>query len=1129
VPLHLKNEPVGSEPDDECPAAEELAAFLDGALDPEGREAVISHLLRCPECKDVVGSVAERRDHVGTLRGPSFPPRWMALAATILLAVSVATVGGVRWLSRRPADATIADLVQATGPQRWIEPRLSGGFAWAPIDDARGESTGAGSPVQAMLDPRRLEIAGVAARIRGAKAQEDPRGDAHTLGLAYLLLGSVEEAVARLDTAAADAPEDPAVLSDLAAARIESGRTRDGARDLVRALDLTERALDIAPRFVEARFNKALALETLGLREAASDAWDDYLRWDSTSSWSNEARARAARLRAVAKPEPWEASAKAFASACAGNDAPRLDTIVRQHPQQALEALMSELGRWAHLSLAGDPGAGAALDAVGHGAAVMTRITGDPIVENAVAEIRSAAVDGQRTRRLAEAHAKLFEGLGAHDAMGADDATRLLADASDRFAKLASPYGDVAELYRLSSAYYINPLGAYRTQLDALIRKYPVGRKSVVGARARWLQGLALAVSGRPFPAIASLSASGDGLSAMGFSADAAFVRSIEATTWFTLGQLDRAWKIHREVFRRLDAVTDARRAQALIGSTAKEAELEGERSAALSLGRAALAMSRHHDSAFDRCDGLVWFASAAARAGKVAAVRDAVREARTLLTGVADAGMQARLDAELSLVESRLNLEANPAGAVVSADRAIAWLESADRQFKLAEAYELRAEAKEHAGDLDGALKDYTTALEGVERQRDRLDDRELRTSFADLAWELARDIVRFEVDRGDPVRALAMADRIRATSVAPPETLAPEAARDPVNTLLRQLGPDQAVVFYAVLEHRTIAWVLRKDEVRSTVIPIEETAIERLVETFRREMADRSTRGDTGTGQRLFKELVEPLRDQLQGAQRIVIVPDGRLHSIPWNALRARGEHRWIEDVAVAVAPSLRCLIGRRDGRIDPAELRVVAVGNPAFDPDAYPGLPALPGAAQEARAVGDLYRRATVLTGAEATPERVLDESSRADILHVAAHAVSGGVDPERSTIVLAAGGTMAPQGGVTPRDLRGRDMSNLRMVVLAACRSGDGPLSRIEGPLSLARPLLENGVHNVVVSLWDLPDVAGGPVMAALHGAIREGADPIEALRRAQLECWAATDSDPVACGGLQLIVNEPMGE
>jgi CHAT domain-containing protein len=443
-------------------------------------------------------------------------------------------------------------------------------------------------------------------------------------------------------------------------------------------------------------------------------------------------------------------------------------------------------------------------------------------------------------------------------------------------------------------------------------------------------------------------------------------------------------------------------------------------------------------------------------------------------------------------------------------------------KQNQLPEAYLLRARAKEAAGDQAGAAEDYLVALRTVEEQRDRLHDPSTRSSFFDTAWELARHVVRFQVDRGDADAALMLADRIRAATIAPAEAFEGPLRRP-------SLGADEAVVFFTVAETRTLAWVLRSRDTSFHAIEVQERDLARLVARSTAAALSGSTPRTRQAGEAVFRAVVEPLRARLEGATRIVLIPDGCLHAVSWSALQDPSTKKlWGSDVVLAVAPCLRSLTRSPAPASDPAHFRVVTVGDPAFDRAAYPELPDLPGAAQEAEKIGTLYRDSVVLSGVQATADRFLAEAVRADLLHVGAHALPHAWDPEESEFVFAPGGSTAPDGRLTAATLEGRDLRRVRVVVLAACRSGDGPRSRIEGPLSLARPFLRDGARAVLVSLWDLPDEPVAAVMESLHRHVRAGADPSQALKRAAAECWSQPEPDPRACGGFQLILNTSMG-
>src|SRR5262249_56839885 len=77
------------------------------------------------------------------------------------------------------------------------------------------------------------------------------------------------------------------------------------------------------------------------------------------------------------------------------------------------------------------------------------------------------------------------------------------------------------------------------------------------------------------------------------------------------------------------------------------------------------------------------------------------------------------------------------------------------------------------------------------------------------------------------------------------------------------------------------------------------------------------------------------------------------------------------------------------------------------------------------------------------------------------------------------------------------------SKTRVVVLAACRTAAGPVSRVEGASSLARPFLAAGVPDVVGSLWDIDDSVSHRFFVDFHRALKEEGDPVVALREAQI--------------------------
>src|SRR5205085_10744715 len=117
--------------------------------------------------------------------------------------------------------------------------------------------------------------------------------------------------------------------------------------------------------------------------------------------------------------------------------------------------------------------------------------------------------------------------------------------------------------------------------------------------------------------------------------------------------------------------------------------------------------------------------------------------------------------------------------------------------------------------------------------------------------------------------------------------------------------------------------------------------------------------------------------------------------------------------------------------------------SVGNPIFDRQAYPSLPDLPEAEREARAVATFYQDDTLLVGHTARKERLMNELSRVDVLHLACHYLVNERAPLRSKLLLATGddvaGGSAADSSLTTAELFATKLRRPRLVVLSACQT------------------------------------------------------------------------------------------
>jgi CHAT domain-containing protein len=341
-------------------------------------------------------------------------------------------------------------------------------------------------------------------------------------------------------------------------------------------------------------------------------------------------------------------------------------------------------------------------------------------------------------------------------------------------------------------------------------------------------------------------------------------------------------------------------------------------------------------------------------------------------------------------------------------------------------------------------------------------------------------------------------------------------------------------AIVAYWLGPKVSHAWVIRAGSLRMYSLPLSRARIERQTAKLRDALATPPGKGSASSAgpgyeqpaRALYEALIRPLARNLGSAHDLIIIPDGALHYLPFGTLLDGNGHHLIEQFNVAYAPSVSVYRDLRRSSAAPATpMELLAFGDPRFSlaqtapapvgtavplvRRAYAGsalkLNALPNTRKEVAAIASLYPKAqrTAYLGEEASETR-LKSTALSDYrrLHLATHALIDERAPNRSAIVLSLVNTgredgLLRIGGVFSLRL------NADLVVLSACSTGRGKLVTGEGMVGLTRAFFHAGAARVVVSLWDVNDVATVDLMRAFYVFMKEGKRPSEALRAAKL--------------------------
>jgi MYXO-CTERM domain-containing protein len=363
-----------------------------------------------------------------------------------------------------------------------------------------------------------------------------------------------------------------------------------------------------------------------------------------------------------------------------------------------------------------------------------------------------------------------------------------------------------------------------------------------------------------------------------------------------------------------------------------------------------------------------------------------------------------------------------------------------------------------------------------------------------------------------------------------------------------------------------RYAAYVLKHDADVAYADLGEASVIDKGVARFRRALDDASP-DEKSIARDLDERVMRPIRPLLAGTTRFVIAPDGALDLVPFAALVDENGRYLIESWSFSYLSTGRDLI--RPAK-EASRTSALVVANPSFDAivgsgssvsdaqapasDAQPAgfaptrsidlrgaFKALPATEQEGCAVAATLPGAGLLTGASATTG-AMARLQGPRILHIATHGFfledapangngarglvlvrndrAGGVSVPanpllRSGLAFAGANLQRPEdnGLVTALEASSLDLWGTKLVVLSACDTGVGEVRSGEGVYGLRRAFVLAGAESLVMSLWEVDNLATRDLMIAYYGALARGEGRSDALRNTQLRMIRGPYADP----------------
>ena len=318
---------------------------------------------------------------------------------------------------------------------------------------------------------------------------------------------------------------------------------------------------------------------------------------------------------------------------------------------------------------------------------------------------------------------------------------------------------------------------------------------------------------------------------------------------------------------------------------------------------------------------------------------------------------------------------------------------------------------------------------------------------------------------------------------------------------------------------------------------IPVDDATLRRRMASFRNllQNADSDRTVLTAQARELYDLLLRPAEARIAAADRLLLLPDGALHTLPFAALVRDGRYLAEEKpIHTVLSATVYAELRKSRRQVDPGSLSLAAFGDPRYprsarsarsarskpgpaepsslrDPDVRAAaerglaLTPLPASREEVLDIAALFPQTKTFLGPEATEEQVKSVGKDVRYLHFACHGLLDERSPMNSALALTI--PESPQEGrdnglLQAWEIFERVRLDADLVTLSACDSALGSEMGGEGLLGLTRAFQYAGARSVLATLWSVSDISTAALMKRLYSQLRAGRSKDQALQAAQ---------------------------
>lgn len=264
------------------------------------------------------------------------------------------------------------------------------------------------------------------------------------------------------------------------------------------------------------------------------------------------------------------------------------------------------------------------------------------------------------------------------------------------------------------------------------------------------------------------------------------------------------------------------------------------------------------------------------------------------------------------------------------------------------------------------------------------------------------------------------------------------------------------------------------------------------------------------------LYQNLVEKSMPRNGKINQLIIVPDGILGHLPFEALCStdsslRKEHFLIWNYTVSQTHSATIFCRPRcEAPNDQLSYAGFAPVYQGADPDytVRGDFSNLPFAREEVEKGNEIFS-GRLFVGKEASETNFKRLKPFPAILHLAMHALADDQQPANSKLVFAHDQTTSDDGDLSASEVYGLEIPSY-LAILSACNTGFGKIHKGEGIMNISRAFIHAGCSNVVMSLWQAKDLPTTRIVVDFLSQLKNGQAINDALRLAKLNYLEKSD-------------------